>query len=338
MMESFDLPLIWTGIIGIAVFMYVLMDGFDLGVGILFPFARGEHERDVMMNTVAPIWDGNETWLVLGGGGLFAAFPLAYAIIMQALYLPLIIMLLALVFRGVAFEFRFKSLRNKRIWTISFAFGSIVATFAQGLVLGTFIQGFEVDLAARSFTGNSLAWLSPFALLCGFALLGGYALLGVAWLIMKTDGELQAWCFQIATRLGLLVLAAIVIVSLTTPFINPNVIGRWFTWPTMLYLSPVPLMVAGCAFMFWRAIEERREHLPFITAMGLFALAYLGLGISMFPTIIPYEVTIWQAASPPSSQLFMLVGTVILLPVIFGYHAYTYWVFRGKITGDEGYH
>lgn len=335
---AFILPLVWTALLGIAVFMYVLMDGFDLGIGILFPFARGEHDRDVMMNTVAPVWDGNETWLILGGGGLLGVFPIAYAVLMEALYIPLIIMLLALIFRGVAFEFRFKSRRRKYLWSASFALGSLVATFSQGIVLGTFIQGFDVDLSTRAFTGTALSWVSPFALLCGVALVAGYALLGITWLIMKTGDELQAWCFERALPIGIAVLVAVAVVSLITPFVNPQVYGRWFAWPHILFLSPVPILVAVTAWAFWRAIETRREVWPFLLALALFALSYLGIGISMFPNIIPYNVTIWEAASPPMSQGFMLVGALILLPVILGYTAYSYWVFRGKVTTSEGYH
>ncbi|SNB66096.1 cytochrome bd-I ubiquinol oxidase subunit 2 apoprotein [Arboricoccus pini] len=335
---SYDLPLIWTALIGIAVFMYVLMDGFDLGVGILFPFARGERERDIMMNSVAPIWDGNETWLILGGGGLLGTFPIAYAVLLEALYMPLIVMLLALIFRGVAFEFRFKSRRNKHLWSAAFALGSVIATFAQGVVLGTFIQGFEVDVANRIFTGTALTWISPFALVCGAALVAGYALLGATWLIMKTEEELQAWSFEIVAPIGLLVMIGIGIVSLLTPFINPHIYQRWFAWPNLLYLSPVPVLVVLTAFLFWRAVENRHDYWPFLLAMALFALSYLGIGISMFPHIIPYSVTIWEAASPPMSQGFLLVGALVLLPVILAYTGYSYWVFRGKVADAEGYH
>lgn len=335
---TLDLPLIWAAIIAVAIFMYVLMDGFDLGVGILFPFAADARERDVMMNTVAPVWDGNETWLVMGGGGLLGTFPLAYAVLFEALYLPLIIMLLALVFRGIAFEFRFKSRRNKHWWSVAFAGGSIVATFAQGVVLGTFIQGFAVDEAARRFAGTALDWLTPFALFCGLALIGGYALLGATWLLLKTTGGLQDWAFKITLPLASAVLAGIALVSLWTPFLDIEVSTRWFSMPNLLFLSPVPLLVGGAGWLLWRAVAARSERLPFLLTMGLFALSFAGLGISLWPYIIPYEVTIWEAASPAVSQGFMLIGVVVLLPLILGYTAYSYWVFRGKVTADVGYH
>ncbi len=194
-----DLPLLWAAIIVVGVVMYVLLDGFDLGVGILFPFLPTDQDRDLAMNSVAPIWDGNETWLVLGGAGLFAAFPLAYAVILPGTYLPLIIMLLGLIFRGVAFEFRFKAHHRRHLWDKAFHYGSLAATIAQGMVLGAFIQGFEVE--NRQFAGGMFDWLTPFSLLTGAALISGYALLGATWLIMKTERELQERCYRLARGL-----------------------------------------------------------------------------------------------------------------------------------------
>ena len=330
-----DLPLIWALLIAFAVLMYVLMDGFDLGIGILFPFVRGERQRDDMMNSVAPVWDGNETWLVLGGGGLFAVFPLAYSVIMTALYAPLIAMLLALIFRGVAFEFRFKDPAHKPIWDVAFAGGSIVATFCQGIVLGAFIQGIAV--ADRSYAGGWFDWLTPFSLFTGLALVLGYAFLGAGWLIMKTEDELQARCYHLMSRLGLAIVAAVAVVSLWTPLLNPDIAARWFSWPNIAVLSPVPLLVAAAALALYRSLRRRYEVQPFLLAMALFLLSYLGLGISLFPAIIPPDVTIWQAAAPPESLGFMLVGALVLLPIILGYTGYAYWVFRGKVRGD-GYH
>jgi cytochrome bd ubiquinol oxidase subunit II len=331
-----DLPLIWAVIIAIAVFMYVLLDGFDLGIGILFPFARSDQDRDVMMNTVAPVWDGNETWLILGGGGLLGTFPIAYAVLLEAFYLPLIIMLIALIYRGVAFEFRFKSRRNKHWWDRSFAFGSMVATFTQGVVLGTFIQGFEV--IDRSYGGGAFDWLNPFSLFCGLALVGGYAALGATWLVMKTEGELEAWSRRLVKPLLVALLASFGLVSLWTPFVHDEIMARWFSIPNLLYLSPIPLLVLLCTWRLWRAVENGEQYAPFLLTYALFALSFIGLGASLFPYIIPPSVTIWDAAAPDSSLIFMLVGTVILLPVILSYTAYSYWVFRGKVTPDSGYH
>ena len=333
---SIDLTLIWAGIIAFAVFMYVLMDGFDLGVGILFPYAPHHQDRDVMMNSVAPFWDGNETWLVLGGGGLLAAFPLAYAIILPALYIPLVVMLIALIFRGVAFEFRFKAGTNRHLWDKSFHFGSVLATFMQGVVLGAFIQGFET--AGRDYVGGPFAWATVFSLLTGVGLIGGYALLGAGWLILKTDGDLQTWAYRVAKPLLIAVLIFIAIVSIVTPLTEPDIARRWFSWPNIAYLSPVPLITALLAFGIWDALKRRRENRPFIFTMGLFALSYLGLAISLWPKVVPPAITIWQAAAARESQIFMLWGAGFLIPIMLAYITYNYWVFRGKVRGGEGYH
>lgn len=336
MPAQLDLPLIWAGIIAVGVIMYVIMDGFDLGIGILFPLAPDDRARDVMMGTVAPIWDGNETWLILGGAALFAAFPIAYAVLLPAFYLPLIVMLLALVFRGVAFEFRFKSRANRHWWDRAFSWGSMAATFAQGVVLGSFIQGVEV--VDRAYAGSALAWLTPFSLFCGLALMAGYAMLGAGWLIGKTQGLLQLWAYNRMRLASLLTLAAVVVVSLWTPLIHSAIAARWFTWPNILYLSPVPLLVALVGWRLYLAINRRQHWTPFLLTLALFVLSYAGLAISLFPYVIPPGITIWDAASPRSSQLFLLSGTVVILPIILAYTGYSYWVFRGKVTPDTGYH
>ncbi|WP_454016822.1 cytochrome d ubiquinol oxidase subunit II [Azospirillum sp. Marseille-Q6669] len=335
-MEGSLLTLAWVAIVGFAVFMYVLMDGFDLGIGILYPFAPSEEARDVMMNSVAPVWDFNETWLILGGAGLFAAFPIAYAVVLPAMYLPLLLMLIALIFRGVAFEFRFKARSSRHLWNKAFFLGSLLATFAQGVVLGSFIQGIEVE--GRNFAGTMLDWLTPFSLFCGVALIAGYALLGSTWLIWRTIGILQDWCFRVARRLLIVVLVLVAAVSLWTPFLDASIAARWFSVPNILLLSPVPLMVGFLAFGLWRALDDGREVLPFAFAMGLFALSYLGLAISLWPVLIPPGITVWQAAAPPETQVFLLIGMAFLIPTILIYTAYSYWVFRGKVTGAIGYH
>jgi cytochrome d ubiquinol oxidase subunit II len=332
-----DLAFIWAMLIAFAVLAYVILDGFDLGIGILFPFVTGKGEdRDTMMNTVAPVWDGNETWLILGGGGLFAAFPLAYSIILPALYAPIIAMLLALVFRGVAFEFRFRSKRNKPLWDIGFAAGSIGAALCQGVALGALIQGIAVD--GRHYGGGWFDWLTPFSLFTGLALVAGYALLGACWLILKTEADLQERFYRLALPLAGVLIAAIAIVSIWTPLLDPEIASRWFSWPNIVAVSPVPLLVAGAAVLLYRALVKRRETYPFPLALGLFVLSYIGLGISLYPYVVPREVTIWEAAAPPESLRFLLVGAAILLPIILGYTAYAYWVFRGKVRGGEGYH
>jgi cytochrome d ubiquinol oxidase subunit II len=337
MLEDWQtLTLIWTGICGFAVAMYVLMDGFDLGLGILFPFVRRDADRDVMMNSVAPIWDFNETWLILGGAGIFAAFPLVYAVVLPAVYLPLLLMLIALIFRGVAFEFRFKANARRHVWDKSFHFGSVLATFAQGMVLGTLVQGIRVE--GRDFAGGMLDWLTPFSLATGAALVFGYALLGATWLIWRSTGELQDWSFRVARTLLFVVLGFVALVSVWTPLVEPSIRERWFSMPNILYLSPVPLVTALIAYGLLRALDRRREVAPFALSMALFLLSFVGLAVSLWPRIVPPSITIWDAASPPESQMFLLVGMVFLIPTLLLYTAYCYWVFRGKVTGQGLYH
>ncbi len=331
-----DLPLIWAVLIAVAVLAYVILDGFDLGIGILFPWAKTEAERETMINAIAPVWDGNETWLILGGGGLFAAFPLAYSILMPALYAPLIAMLLGLIFRGGAFEFRFHSGGHRKYWDVGFAVGSVVATFCQGLALGTFVQG--VTVVDRAYGGGWYDWLSPFTILTGLSLVVGYGLLGACWLILKTDGAIQERCYMHARRLGLALVALIVVVSIWTPFLDSDVQTRWFSWPNMLFYAPVPLLVAAGAYGLYWSITEKRENWPFPLALGLFILSYTGLGISIYPNIVPHSVTIAEAAAPDSSLSFLLVGVAILLPLVIAYTSYAYWIFRGKVDPQAGYH
>jgi cytochrome d ubiquinol oxidase subunit II len=329
------LPVIWAGLIGTAVAMYVILDGFDLGLGILFPFARNESQRDQMMRSIAPFWDGNETWLVLGGGGLWVAFPVAYAVIMPAMYLPVIVMLLALVFRGVAFEFRIVS-ESKPLWNFAFTFGSLLAAFSQGIILGGLIQGITVENG--QFAGGHFDWATPFAILCGLALVCGYALLGATWLIMKTEGEVADRARRQAKVLLLVVLGFMAAVSLYTPYAIERIANRWFSLPNFYYLWPVPLVTAIVAFFLWRWIGKERDSLPFIACIGLFLLGYLGLIISSYPYIVPPSLTVWDTAAAPSSQIFMLIGTVFLLPIILGYVIFIYWLFRGKVKEGEAYH
>lgn len=333
-MEQY-LPLIWFAVIAFAVFMYVLLDGFVLGIGILFPRFRSEEERDVMMMSVAPIWDGNETWLVLGGASLFGAFPLAYAVVLSALYLPLLVMLIALVFRGVAFEFRFKTKRGRRPWSVAFAFGSIAATFAQGVVLGAFVEGFPIE--GRQYVGGMFGWLSPFSLFTGAALIGGYGLLGATWLLIKTEGALRQRAQRASLRLLLAVIGFIAAISVWVPLLEEDIARRWFSLPNFLYLAPVPFLVGVAGLVLRRAVQSGREVLPFLMAFALFALSYAGLAISLWPNIVPHEISYQEAAAPPTSQAFLLAGTLIVLPAVLAYTAYSYWVFRGKVRGLSGY-
>ncbi len=333
---TLDLALIWAALIAFAVLAYVVLDGFDLGVGILFPFVRGESNRDEMMNSVAPVWDGNETWLVLGGGGLFAVFPLAYAIIMPALYAPIIAMLLGLIFRGVAFEFRWKTRRGQFLWDWAFAGGSTLAAFAQGVALGALVQG--IPVANRAYAGGWWDWLTPFSLLTGVALVVGYALLGATWLIWKTEGHVQDQAYRYAWITAAGTLMIIAVVSLWTPFLSPLFQARWFTFPQIVYTAPVPLLVGGAAFLLFRGLTDRREVTPFLASLALFVLSYVGLGISFYPFMVPTSVTIWEAAAPDESLSFLLAGAAVLVPMILIYTAYSYWVFRGKVNAAGGYH
>jgi cytochrome bd ubiquinol oxidase subunit II len=332
---AFDLPTIWALIITFAIFAYVVMDGFDLGIGILFPAFAPGRERDDAMNSIAPVWDGNETWLVLGGGGLMAAFPLAYSVILSALYTPIIAMLLALVFRGVAFEFRWRQPGHRVYWDWAFTLGSFVAALAQGITLGGVLQGIAVG--QRAYAGGWWDWLSPFSLLVGASLICGYALLGATWLIMKSEGSLQAHCYRLALRLGIATMTGIAAVSAATPFLSNAYYHRWFAWPQVLFTAQVPLLVAIASAGFLISLKRKATYWPFLIALGLFALGLAGLGISLYPYIVPRAVTIWEAAAPPASLEFMLVGAAILLPVILAYTGYSYWIFRGKVR-PGGYH
>ena len=332
-----DLSIVWAGILVLAVFIYVVLDGFDLGIGMLFAAFPHKRDRDLLMNTVAPVWDGNETWLILGGGGLFAAFPMAYGILMTAFYAPVIAMLLALVFRGVAFEYRWRSRRYERWWDRAFILGSLVASLAQGIILGALLQGVNVD--GRAYGGGWWDWLTPFSLLNGVAVAIAYVLLGACWLVLKTEGAVQARARRIGIVGCCLTVLMIGLVSLTTPFLEAAYYRRWFSFPTVVLLSPVPLAVAFTSLLLYRALRGAGSDLrPFLLTLVLFALCFVGLGVSLWPYIIPTEVTIWEAAAPPSSQLFMLVGALILLPIILGYTGFAYWVFRGKQDPEKGYH
>jgi len=331
-----DLPFIWAGIIAFAVLAYVVLDGFDLGVGIVFPFFPNRRDRDVMTNSIAPVWDGNETWLVLGGGGLMAVFPLAYAVILPALYMPIILMLVSLVFRGVAFEFRWRTHHDSHFWDFGFWLGSSTAALMQGISLGALVQGIAVE--GRQYAGGWWDWLTPFSILTGVAVLIGYALLGATWLNLKTNGHIQTRSAALARPLSLIMLALIGIVSLWTPFLNPMYFERWFGWPTAFFSSFVPLLLAACAAALWHGLACDRHLQPFLAALGLFVLSFIGLGISFYPYIIPGVLRIEDAAAPESSLKFLLVGASVLVPIILIYTGYAYWVFRGKVDPEERYH
>ena len=332
----FDLAFIWAVLIAFAVLAYVVLDGFDLGIGLLFPFLDGTPDRDTAMNSVAPVWDGNETWLVLGGGGLMAVFPLAYAVILPALYAPLTAMLLGLVLRGVAFEFRWRTDDRKFLWDWSFALGSLIAVVSQGVMLGALVQGIKVE--GRAYAGGWYDWLTPFSLMTALALVVGYALLGATWLIWKTEDGLRDRMYRFAWLLAPAMLVVIGLVSLWTPFLNPRFLARWFSWPAIVYVAPVPLLTLAVTWRLFDALKGQRDAEPFFATLGLFVLCYVGLGVSLYPTIVPPDISIWQAAAPDKSLAFLLIGAGVLIPLILAYTAYAYWVFRGKVGTAGGYH
>jgi len=332
-----DLPLIWGGLIATAIFLYILLDGFDLGVGILFPFAPSDKCRDRMMNSIAPFWDGNETWLVLGGGGLFATFPLAYSILMPAFYIPIITMLLGLIMRGVAFEFRFKSdLKHRYLWDYAFHFGSLTAAFCQGMILGGFVQGVSVN--GRHFAGAPFDWASGFSVMTGIAVVFGYALLGSTWLIMKTEDITQSWARKVANYVLIFVAIFMALVSLAMPLFNVHVNDFWFNPDNFYYLLPIPLFTVVIFIGLWRSLKElRQEYHPFLLSIGVFSMGYLGLGLSIYPWIVPFHYTIHDAAASSASLSLMLLGVIPLLPLILTYTGYCYYIFRGKTSHEHHY-
>lgn len=331
-----NLPLVWYALIATAVFLYVLLDGFDLGLGILFPFAPSEKCQDRMMSSIAPFWDGNETWLVMGGGGLFAAFPLAYAILMPAFYIPIILMLLGLILRGVSFEFRFKAHgRGKKLWGYVFHLGSLVATLTQGMILGYFVQG--VSVTGRSFSGGPFDWINAFSVMTGVALVAGYALLGAAWLIMKTEDVTQKWARKCTGYLFWHVAFFMGLVSLCMPIMDPRIRALWFSMPNFIYLGIMPVSCMLLFWMLWRDLRHQNEYRPFFLIQGVFLMNYIGIGISTWPWLVPYQVTFHQAAAAPESQSLLLVGAVIMLPVVLAYTGFSYWIFRGKSSHETSY-
>jgi len=331
----YDFTYFWVAIIGFGVLMYVLADGFDLGVGILFPFAQDENERDIMMNSVAPVWDGNETWLILGGAGLLAAFPLVYTVFLPALYIGVFLLLAGLIFRGVAFEFRFKaSPEKKHLWNIAFCGGSFLASFAQGAVVGSYIQGFKTE--NFRYVGGAFDWVTPFTVMTGLGMVIGYALLGATWLVLKTEGPLQERVRRWARTLLIGMMGFFVLVSLWTPMIDSYVNDRWFGNVTWLWI--LPALTVLVAVLIWRWIKTGSDAQPFIGTILLFGLFYAGLLFSKWPYVVPPHYTFHDAASAPESQLFLLVGVLFVVPFVLMYTAWTYYVFRGKVTSSSGYH
>ncbi|AUH73382.1 cytochrome d ubiquinol oxidase subunit II [Legionella sainthelensi] len=330
------LPLIFAVLLAFIVMMYVILDGFDLGIGILFPFTSSESERDKMMNSIAPVWDGNETWLVFGGAILYGGFPQVYGALLPVLYMPIMFMLIALIFRGVSFEFRFKADKSKPVWNWLFAIGSIAAAFFQGVILGCFVQGFSMNLQTMAITQSS--WLTPFSLFTGIALVSGYGLLGATWMIIKSSGKLQAKMVHYARGLLIAVSLFLVFVSIWTPLHSTEVFNRWYQFPNFLWLSPLPLITAFAIYLTWRnlSLNSDNERKPFIYSIIIFLCSYIGIAISVYPYLIPHQITIWEAAAPSSTLTFILVGVAIMLPILLAYTLYAYFLFRGKT--EEHYH
>ena len=330
-----DLPLIAAGVIALAILFYVVLDGFDLGVGILFPFARNDTARSTMMNSVAPVWDGNETWLVLGGGGLMVFFPAAYAVALSAFYMPIMGLLFALIFRGVAFEFRHTATTSKYIWDRAFFGGSVFSALMQGMLLGALVQGVHVE--NQHFAGGLLDWFTPFSVLTGIGVVCGYALLGSTWLVLKTENATQVWARRAAMVTGGGVLIAMGAVSILTPLMSPFVADRWFGGVNIVAFAPVPILALVAAIALYWTLITGSERAPFLWAIALFILGYAGLGISMWPNIIPPSLNFREAAAPDQSIIFALVGVAIALPVVLFYTWYAYSVFRGKASAHGGY-
>ena len=328
------LPFIFAGLIGFIILMYVILDGFDLGIGILFPFTSGESERDTMMNSIAPVWDGNETWLVFGGAMLYGAFPKVYGLLLPILYMPIMLMLIALIFRGVSFEFRFKAKKSKPIWNWTFSISSVAATFFQGVILGAFVQGFSINESLMTI--NNPDWLTPFSLCTGIALVCGYALLGATWMIIKSTGRLQRKMIHYARGLLVLVSIFLIFVSIWTPLHNEEIFYRWYSFPNVFLLSPLPLFALVAIYQIWKNLNTGSEYKPFIYSIVVFLCAYTGIAISVYPYLIPYQVTLWEAAAPDSTLRFILIGVVIMLPILLAYTLYAYHLFRGKTS--ENYH
>ncbi|MEM5300122.1 cytochrome d ubiquinol oxidase subunit II [Burkholderia sp. JPY481] len=331
-----DLTVVWAAIIGIGLFAYVALDGFDLGVGIVFPFFPNDRERDRMMHTLAPVWDGNETWLVFGGAALLAVFPVAYSVTLQALYLPIILMVVCLIVRGVSFEIRHTANRTKNVWSLAFTLGSAGAALFQGIILGAYLQGIPVENG--HFSGETYFWISPFSLLSGLGLMSTYALLGTCWLAMKTDGDLQQRLHQFITPLAIVLLMFMIAVSIWTPISDARIAARWFSFPNFYRLAPVPIAVIVVAALLFRAARRRYDAVPFVLALLLVLLGYIGILVSVWPYAIPSSITLWNAAAPRSSQVFTLIGAVIVVPVILAYTAAGYWVFRHKVPDHAQYH
>lgn len=336
------LPVAYAVIMAFIILMYVILDGFDLGIGILFAVEHDKTNRDVMVNSIAPVWDGNETWLVLGGSTLYGAFPLAYAVILPAVYPLIILMLMGLIFRGAAFEFRFRAHTEKLrgLWDKAFFGGSLVAAFCQGAILGGLMHGTPV--LNRAYAGGVFSWLTPFAIFCGFAVVVGYAMLGATWIIWRASGTLQQDMRRYARNLGAAMIVIFGIVGIWSPLSDASYFHRWFDWPRIFPTAVAPLSVLFLAYIFFKHLRSSQlanhDKIPFLCGLGFFVVSFGGLGYSIFPMIIPPTINIWQAAAPSTSLEFLLPGLLVMIPIIIAYNIFAYYIFRGKIEPGSHYH
>jgi cytochrome bd ubiquinol oxidase subunit II len=326
-MSASWLPIFWASLIAFAMLFYVILDGYDLGVGILTGTTRDEGFKDTMMNAIAPFWDGNEVWLVLIGAGLFAAFPMVYAIFLPAFYLPMALMLIGLIFRGVAFEFRYHAGRYRRFWTLGFFLGSFMVSLVQGIAIGRMVQG--LSIVNGQYAGGAFDWLTPFSLFCGFGLAIGYMLLGAAWLVFKTEGPLREWAYERLRWLLVAVLVVLAVVFLYTLAIHLRVRDRFFK---DAWLMIFPLIIALASISLWTGIRRRLDWVPYGMAVVIFFAAFIALEASFWPYLIPFTVTIETAAAPVQSLRFLFYGAgIVVFPVILVYTGMVYWILRGKI-------
>jgi cytochrome d ubiquinol oxidase subunit II len=322
----------WTAVLALTIFLYVTLDGFDLGVGMLMPLVRGEAERRGMLAAIAPVWDGNETWLVLNATILFGIFPLAYATLLSAFYLPLIFMLAGLIFRGVAFEYREKATRSRRFWDNNFVVGSYVASFLQGTAVGALVHGLPME--GVRYVGGTFGWLSPFALLCGVGLCIGYALMGAGWLTHKSKPEVRDLGFRVMPKLMIALFVFLALVFGLALADDLSVMRKWLQEPALFIFPAVGAL--ACVIMIW-AIRGRRELVPFLCAVAVFAAAMGTLSVSFYPYMIPFAITTTLAAAPPSTLNFMFWGIgAFVLPLTLVYTLFIYFVFKGKVADADG--
>ncbi|MEQ8461953.1 cytochrome d ubiquinol oxidase subunit II [Coleofasciculus sp. E1-EBD-02] len=330
---SYFLPQVWFAILALFLFLYVMLDGFDLGVGILSLTSSTEERRGILMTSLGNVWDANETWLVIMGGGLFGAFPLAYGTILTALYIPIFLMIFGFIFRAVAFEFREQADR-KFFWNLAFGVGSFSAALGQGFALGAVLSGITVDEAGH-FIGGTWDWLTWQSVLMALTLIQGYVLIGSTYLVLKTEGELQATHYKTARIAAITTLIGAIVITITTPIFYEYARSRLFSQPQVYIFAAIPLLGITLIWLLWRSLDRQEERTPLIWTILLFLLTFLGLALVVFPYIIPTQITIYEAAADPSALVFMIIFIGVLIPIMLAYNIYQYIVFRGKVRGEH---